>query len=493
MIIEIFIILTLIASGTLLLRALGLKSWLSIPLGLLVSMVIYTVFVYLQIFSTKFISPIAPLLLTAVTASFVVVYMSVRNKQNVLPPLLPSVITVLIISGLVAVFYEANLVRYHYDSFRYLMTGSIIFNGDMEFISTNLLDKRLSTVSAIHSLGHFADNFYLRSVTPLVSLSVLALLIGFLKLIVQDIYDKKLYLVFAVFAGLLAATNYSYIFHSFYLNGHLFIAAFILTLAACTILLTQPQISKSKPPLTTALIAVAATMLVGLVFTRVEGFIYAAIGLVPLVVSPGILPTYKRLLALSVGLAIVLSQSVNIIVRYQQGGDISKYSLALLFLGIVVMALSHFADWKLLYKNPRFSLIIAGAGAAFVLTALFVRDTSVLIDSLVATYHNVMVNLSPWGFSLVILITMFMACLFLASYKNRMYLTFTIIGFFIAVFVVAYLRGSPYRVASADSLNRMLIQIVPLLILFIVTSLYAKSTPKHSMKKLKKPSSKKRI
>ncbi|TVR86211.1 MAG: hypothetical protein EA416_15680, partial [Trueperaceae bacterium] len=37
-------------------------------------------------------------------------------------------------------------------------------------------------------------------------------------------------------------------------------------------------------------------------------------------------------------------------------------------------------------------------------------------------------------------------------------------------FVIAYLRDAAYRVGGGDSLNRMLIQVVPLMVVFVVVS-----------------------
>ncbi len=464
MIAEIIVISIIFLAGALLLSSFGLRGWGILPLGFTAGLSLFTITVFLQTISSVYIRSVLPLFLCLIFAASLWLYRKKNNKSIILP-IKYILLGFLLIAVSVFVFSELNLFRYHYDSIRYLMTGSLIHFGHLDIISTNLLDKRFSSVSALHSLAHFSDSYYLRSLTPLISLSVFGSLFWFLQTGFKNLKTKKL-LGFGAFGVLLLLTNNAYIFHSFYLNGHLLIGLYMLIAVAAGWLLIKESSSKSLAYLQVLQILCVA----GLVMTRVEGFVYAALAILPTVLSPNVKMSHKKLLASSVGIFIVVQELANIALRLDRGIDVPARVKALLIFGVLIIIFSQFLSWKIFkYKYTRL-LWISEIGLWAVVAALFIKDQEILTKSVYSTIQNTVFIPSPWGYSLVILTVLIAIILLFFRFKDQAVLRFTVTTFIPAVLLIAYLRGSGYRVAHADSLNRMLIQIVPLVVFFIIVA-----------------------
>ena len=74
----------------------------------------------------------------------------------------------------------------------------------------------------------------------------------------------------------------------------------------------------------------------------------------------------------------------------------------------------------------------------------------------------------------MILAALVIGVILLTDAPYRLLLRFPLTASIPMFLLFAFLRGSPYRVGETDSLNRMLIHIVPLAILFVVSAAASK-------------------
>jgi len=91
--------------------------------------------------------------------------------------------------------------------------------------------------------------------------------------------------------------------------------------------------------------------------------------------------------------------------------------------------------------------------------------------NVVSIYENFIVGQGAWGLSIVFLtmITL-LVLIFIKNSDNLTILRFSVTTFVPIMIISAYLRGGAYRIGPGDSFNRMFIQIVPIVILFIILS-----------------------
>lgn len=470
MLIEILIISSVVTSGSLMLRSYGMKGWGIAPLGFLVSIAAFNL-VFAAAAVAQFELGISfpgylPLLLTFVALAAI----GLRSQKLRKLPIFTVKSTLLVmflVSVLVILFYGADLVRFHSDSLKFLFGSEHLFYGSLQHVDAYFIDTRLSTVSIIHSLGHMAGNDYLRSLTPMISISLLT---SFAWIVVEGARTLKknislTHLMVLIGSGiLLMISSHSYVFHSFYLNGHLMIAAFMLITAGAGWLISIRSSIDSR-----ALLVIMVLGSAGLVFTRVEGFLYAIAATAPLIGSSSVALGIRKQLAIGLGASIVIMQVLKISLLGVTSLNVLMHSIPVLMMGLAIIAFGmFFIDKKIIKRFEKHLVTLLELGFWGALLLLFLRDQSILNDSLVATYKNIAVSYSPWGLSLITLISLFILVASLRKFKNQIYIRLPITLFIPTVFVIAYLRDGAYRVAHADSLNRMLIQLVPLVVLFII-------------------------
>ncbi len=463
---EIIIILTLLSGGSLLLKALGLKGWPVWPLGFLSGIVLYTTLLYAKSLTLR-MSPTLPLVATLVLPLLFYAWQWYRGR-DVKFKLLPAAAALAITAALVTGFGHANLARFHSDSLNFMLVGSAIGRGDPTSISNYNIENRLSTVPAVHSLGHYSGNFYLTSITPLISLAILATICWVVIEATRGKASRRQLILYCAAPVLVLASSHAYLFHSFYLNGHLMMGAFMLMAAAAGWLLCQKGNKVSE----LALVAIIALGLAGAVFTRVEGLFYAGIILLPIVLHPQPRLMYKRLLIAALGLSIVLQEGLKIILLRHDHGNVNlKTDYLPLALGVILLPSAILVGWKFLAKHWQKLVWLTEIGVWLAMLALFIHKPQTLKNSVIATYKNINATPVPWGKFFVMLIILMGMVLIFRRFKDQAIMRLSITTFLPIAFILAYLRGAPYRFGQADSLDRMMISLVPLAVLFITLSI----------------------
>jgi hypothetical protein len=142
-----------------------------------------------------------------------------------------------------------------------------------------------------------------------------------------------------------------------------------------------------------------------------------------------------------------------------------------LALGVVVLLAIPLLRAPYLTRHSRTLLWLTEIGLWVSLLALglYYRGSGTLRNSVDATYVNLFEGAGAWGLSIVILVALLGLGLVLARpVPHQLMLRFPLTTFVPFVFLMAYFREGSYRVGLADSLNRMIMHVVPLAILLLL-------------------------
>lgn len=466
MIIEALIIVALIVSGASLLRAYGLNGFALLPLGFMSGIGLFMIFSYIQAFfgaqaTILFplgVSVLAPIILLLVK------YRQQKVKIGFSPVFLGGLLCIIVLSIAIG---EANLFKFHFDSLRYLTTASILATGELDSLHLYRFEWRFTSIAMLHSLSNFTDEFYLRSIHPLIS----GALLSSMGWIVYEGFKKTVShqrLLILIFSSILfLATAHTYVWHTFYINGHLLMGAFAMLAAGLPWLIAQKG---NDVPVKAHVIAWSLAV-VGLIFTRPEGAFMAIIILAPSLMSDKIRFRYRSFVLGVFSTAVVVQQSFIIytILNIDGGRDMPLAAMGLLGLGLLgFIAIPLLGSRKLTRENMLPNIAEFGL---WLLLALFIFNSpDIFINSLTATIENVILSDGNWGLSFTTLTIIFVLSLLIWKFPYQVFVRFPITAFVPSAFLIAYLRGGAYRVGAGDSFNRMLMHIVPMMLLFVILS-----------------------
>lgn len=465
MIWEAIYLLCLLSFGSGILALASFRRFMSIPVGLLLGIASFVVAGFFLGITSLPISPRLIFLLFGLIG--LVMWVSLFVKR-LLPKrlIILSALSCVVICFSVVFFWKANLTKYHYDPFRYLMTASLFASENTDALTENLLSKRFSAVSIMHSPAYQTGEFYIRSITPLISITTLLLVAWLITESLRGKIATKLAWVYAALGVLLLITSRSYIWHTFYLNGHLLMGAFALALS------TSAYLQAKSKSTSMAYAIIMCGSVVGAILTRPEAAVFTALAITPILLAPRIAVGTKQAVLASYGLALLLQQVfiVGGMSRiHEQAPSSAKALLLLAALSLMTIPLLHIS---LLVRNSELLQKLAELGPWLLLLPLFLNSPDILRESLVATYENVLLGGGGWGWSLVILAMLVVAVTVLNKDRLLAILRIPVTTFLPLAMLLPYARtGGAYRVGVTDSLNRMFMQILPLAVVYAVVGL----------------------
>jgi hypothetical protein len=319
----------------------------------------------------------------------------------------------------------------------------------------------------IHAPANLTDDYYFRSVTPLLAASTVAALVWLFREGVRAWVSSTVAVGFAAIGAVLLLSVNRFVYHGFYINGHLFFAATLLTIAGCGWLLA------SGHPLSRALMTLQLVAIPALVVTRPEGAIFAALSLLPTLLSARVSLRYRMVATAVLGASVTAWHAYVVIKHVGWGIDVPYSALAEAALGLAALASIPILRWTFVSRNALAVLWLVEAGLWLGLVFGAVTDFALLRRSVDATIQNVAFGHGGWGLSLVILGTLVVAALILLRAPEQHHLRFAVTCFVPVAFLLIYLREGGYRVGNGDSLNRMLIQVVPLAVLYLIVAVAA--------------------
>lgn len=352
------------------------------------------------------------------------------------------------------------LVNLTADSFRFVPSSHLLsVDGNFSGVSLFLLTTRGLVLPTVHGLA-VTEFGYLRALGPLLGLATL----GLLGLLVRD-GTRRLSGGFptalAFGAVALLATSSRFVFSTFYLNAHVLFACWLLLLVAMVRwLLLDPSAATGRRD--AWLVGLLAA---GLALLRAEGALVAALALAPLVVDRTIPVAHRRIALVVPGVAIPVWQ-LGVVLRQAASitQDVSVPGLAALGVGMVVVA----ALLPVVERIPRPLWLLHGL-VWLGTVGLAVGDLGLARDSIEATVTNV-TGEGLWGGSLLLLAAFVVAGVALRQVDAERALVFPLVTFVPLGLLLSLLRGHSYRVGPGDSLNRMLLHLVPAAILLLALS-----------------------
>lgn len=493
MIAEAIVATIYIVVGITIARAVGLRGWITVPIGLMLSLAAITTGVFIQLTLRL---PTTPQITITLLSLLTVIYWAHHLYQQrrhidakyvlklALVPIGIS-ITCLALYGIASPY--TNLV--HVDSVEYLSIGSLLQQNRLEEgVNLFQFQKRMLGVPSIHSIIGEFGRLYMVLLTPLIALSTLGMLAWVIaRGAVSFKLNRNIVTTVTVLGVLLLVTNNRFIMQATYVNGHLLFGAQLLLLVSIGWLyVLQAGVSRRSA------LAVQTLLIPAMVFTRPEASILLTLALVPMVASKAFDKHYKAALLGIFGISVVLWQSMLTVAYLKAGQSLpligAKDQVDLSVWGLTVIGLAALLCIPLVYaklftKLQGYVPMLAEVSLWIALAGLAIIRPATLFDSLRASVENIMVMWGGWPWFAVAALVVG-AALF-TGYKHKVMLRLPVTTFLPAMFLLAYIRDASYRVGGGDSLNRMWIQILPLAVAFVVIALVSPSFSKTTPKKLR--------
>lgn len=362
-----------------------------------------------------------------------------------------------------ALFASLDRINFHVDSHEYMAIGALLNAGTFaEGVSLFQIEKRLLVVPLMHAPGNLTGSYYLASVTPLLAIATLLLLAWLCEASLRDRLPQTVTVSVAAGAALLLLTTNRFVQNAFYINGHLLFGALFLLLAGTAWLTVVRR--------THEFVALQLLAIPVMVLTRAEAPLVVALLIAPIVLDRHRSRAHRIALVITLGGSVAVWQLFLLLLHERREATISLSILGMLTLGVAFLLLSPAVRMRFLEQHQIPLLILVEAGLWATLALAAVRDSQPLRDSLRATYENLLQGVGGWGYSLVFVAAAAALALVATRPEGRLFLRFPLTAFIPLVLLLAYFRDGAYRVGAADSLNRMLIHILPTAILFIATA-----------------------
>jgi hypothetical protein len=465
MIVELLSVVAVFAGGCLFVRAAGLTGW-SIPaFGLLAGLCLQTTIGFVQVVTSL---PTSPVLTLALTFGLPAAWWLVRWRggHDVGLPVGYAVLSLAVVAAAVPVLRAANLVKWHSDSFTYVMGGAILADGTYDTaVSAHHLTKRLLAVSLIHAPASLTDDYYLRAITPLLAVATVGMLVWFFLRGAPERLDPGQLAIFAGLGALVLVTNNRFIFSAFYINGHLLVAVLLLAIAGGGWLLATRDQVPARPLMALQILAIPA-----LVVTRPEATVLAGVALLPMLLSERVSWRHRATAMAVLGTSTMAWQGFVWWMHHQRDAEVPITVSGPFMAGLALLPGIWLLGRRPLLRRSAWVLWLTEAGTWLVLAAFFVRSPQIMIDSVDATWQNLVLGAGKWGTFPVVLAALVVVAIIVVRSPQLSYLRFPVTVFLPLAFVEAYLRDEAYRVGYGDSLSRMFMHIVPLAVLYIMAA-----------------------
>jgi len=466
MVVELFSIFAILIGGSFLTSNVGIRGWGISALGFFVGLAFLIIIGSVQVITNLTINPLATLFLVLLIPLALWVWPYQKRHVGLPFGILPSVLFLAITTIAVGILYSGNLLNLTPDSYRYVQIGSLLESGKLNLAQPNLLLTRLLAVPIMHAPANFENELFLRSITPLLALSTVACLAWFCQKSLES--NQNHYwttIALSAAAALLLLSNQFFVYNVFYVNGHILYAALLLLIAGSGWLYAlDVDVPKS------ALRLLIFLAIPALIVTRPEASLHLFIILLPVFVSTRFYPRHKVLILVVLSLSIIFWNGF-LFLKFLSAGQTAPIAVfGMLFIGASsIMAVPFFYsrvfDKISYYILPSAEICL---WKALLISALI--NPELFFVSVNATIENVIMGAGLWGYSLIILGILFIGTLLLSNAPERIFLRFPVTTFLPFGLLLAFLREMPYRIGPFDSFNRMFLHILPLAILFIVSS-----------------------
>jgi hypothetical protein len=359
----------------------------------------------------------------------------------------------------VAITAAVPIVNVTADSFRYAtVAGLLTMGGSAAGGSGFLFLSRSLALGTVHGLADPAVG-YLRAVGPIVAISTVVLVGDMVRAGVQSLHPSVARLA-EVGAVLALATNHWFLFHALYLNGHLLFAAWLLLIMMVTLDVVRDPDGEHRLALcATSVLAVALTVL------RPEGALVVGLALAPVALDRAVPRRWRATLLAVTGIGVVLWHTAVLLPLF---GDDTRSLVELL--GMSALGVALLGAPVLLPVLDRFRgrrpLVWLHAALWGVVLLGAVRSPGIMRSSTIATIRNVTSD-GLWGVSFWMLAGLIAAVLLTRQVPDQRVWVFPLVTFLPLSLVLGFVRGGGYRIGAGDSLNRMLVHVLPLAVVTV--------------------------
>lgn len=464
-------ILSVLVGGTLTMRMVGLRGWALVPVGFVAGTGLYLAIGFLHVVLPGVTtSPILTIVLTAAVPGIVWVSQTARGKDVGVSPWW-TLSTLAGVASAVMALRGARLLAWHVDSHVYLEMGGLLARGLFDVNPSNyLLTARMLGIPLVHAPASLTNDYYLRSAVPLLAAATVGLVVWLFLQGARRLVDRKTLLILAALGVALLVTANRFVYHAFYVNGHLMTGTFVLALAGTAWVLATRQTVPNGP-----LVALHLLVIPGLVITRPEGALMAAIAILPMLLSPVISALVRAASIATLGASIIVWNGYVHLLLASDGVDSEWSTKGMLGVGVAMCVTAIAIRLLPLLRDgfaaPAATHVIGAAELSMwlALAAFTIRDPAIMQRSIPATAKNQIV--AGWGVTVLGIIAFCVLAVFLLRSSRTTFLRFPVTTFLPLVFLLAYLREGGYRVGPTDSLNRMWIQMVPLAVLYVIAAI----------------------
>lgn len=360
---------------------------------------------------------------------------------------------------------RAHLYTYHLDSFRYMLAAKAVASDHYDWLSANLLTKRMAAYPVLIAPAAMIGEDYLRGFAPTLALAV-AWIVGWLSTAIVrcgSTLSRTLgWALTGTALALLLSTN-RFLWNATYINGHLLCAAYLLTLAGSS----WARAAVPQFPSRAALVLQSLSA-VGLVLVRAEGALLALVALVPVVCSSASTPAERRVPLFALGFATFTWYTYVVV-----AAGVTGSSVGLAVLGALLMLLASCVTSPRLAPVVQHGVVFVELGLWLCLCAASLWKPRLASATIEASFENIIVGRAGWGSAASFLCLTVAALVALSRSPQRAFLRLPVTTFIPLSLLLAFLRGAPYRVAFADSFARSFIHIVPLAVVLLTTGFVA--------------------
>jgi hypothetical protein len=324
----------------------------------------------------------------------------------------------------------------------------------------------------LHAPAHLGGELYLAAITPLLAVAIVLTLGWFVHRSAPLGTPWVPRILVAVAAAAVLLTTNRFVYHAFYLNNHLFVAAAMLLIAGSGWLLARESDTSSAWALGLSLLQLAA--IPTLVLARPEGLLIAGIVLLPSLCTASFALGHRLALAVVWGLTAVLEQLFLLRAGLRVSGELETNPALFLVVSAVILigacVVARDREPRRLRRLPP----VAELAVWFGVLGAVLAAPDVMARSANATWENLARGGGGWGAIFVLLAILAVFALVVTRDEHRLHLRFPITTFLPLSLIFAFGRGGAYRVAPADSLSRSMVHILPLLILLLASTAWAR-------------------
>lgn len=466
MVVELFTIFSILIGGCLLVRTGGINNWALPALGFILGIAFMIILGNVQVITKQPTSPLATLSLNMLIPMGLWAWYF-RNGIAASFRILPAFLFLSGAAIAVSILHTSSLLNLTPDSYRYAQIGSLFESDKIAFAQPYLLLNRMLAVPLMHAPANLTGNFYLSSITPLLALATVASLTWFCQ---KGLKDKKFnhWISFALppVAALLLVTNQFFVYNAFYVNGHMLYAAFLLLICGSSWLYARnADVSKN------ALNLILFFSIPALVLTRPEAALHASLALMPVLASNKFHLRQRAFLLAALSFSIFIWNGFLLLKFLFADQSPPLAVTGMLCFGAALFIAVPFLFSSLFDRISGHILPLTEIALWVLLLVATMIDPEMFSISVFATIENIIMGKGLWGYSLIILGFLFIGVLVLSKSSDQIFLRFPVTTFIPLGLLLAFLRDTPYRIGAFDSLNRMFLHILPIAILFIVSSI----------------------